>query len=65
MLGISVEQHMGRIPESKCFLLKCVSINGYFIGLFMPKESKKLTLANSEYLPLRDLRIWVSAKSGL
>ena len=56
---------MGRIPESKCFVLKSISINWYFTGLFIPKESKMLTLSNSESLPQRDLRIWVSAKSGL
>jgi hypothetical protein len=31
----------------------------------IPEEFKMLTLANSDYLPQRDLRIWVSAKSGL
>ena len=56
---------MGRIPESKYFVLTCISINGYFKGLFIPKESKMLTFANSDYLPQRDLRIWISAKSGL
>jgi len=29
------------------------------------KEAKVSTLSNSNYLPLRDLRIWLSAKSGL
>ena len=55
---------MGRIADS-CFVLTCISINWYFMGLFMSKESKMLTLSNSDYLPQRDLRIWVSAKSGL
>ena len=57
------EQRMWRIPDSKCFVLKCIF--GYFTGLLIPKESKMLTLANSDYLPQRDLRIWISAKSGL
>ena len=60
VLGIFAKKFMEKIPDSKC-----ISINWYFTGLFMPKESKMLTLANSDYLPQRDLRIWLSAKSGL
>ena len=42
-----------------------IPINWYFAGMFIPKESKMLTIANSGSLPLRELRIWIIAKSGL
>jgi len=45
--------------------VNCLILRIYWTGLFNPKESKMLTISNSDYLLLRALRIWISAKSGL